>query len=256
MAYRKDTDLKFLGEMTSKDLHDLVEAITKDKDGDLRLTEELTSKDIYKKNYPDHAKYWELIAAEIQCFGANSFATMLRGGEGVLYREVLQDVCDKAKVNYNKNQPVKSIEEQVLIKLLGDAMGKMSEADRAEFATLVGLNAAKTLSPESMMAAAQAAFTAGGFQSYRMALMVANGVSRALLGRGLTLVANATLTRTLGIISGPIGWAVTGAWTAIDLAGPAFRVTLPAVIHVALLRKRHQAQIDGLIAEIEKELSK
>lgn len=54
--------------MESKDLHDLVEAITKDKDGDLRLTEELTTKDIYKKNYPNHAKYWELVAAEIQCF--------------------------------------------------------------------------------------------------------------------------------------------------------------------------------------------
>ena len=57
MAYRKDADLEFLREMESKDLHDLVEAITKDKDGDLRLTEELTTKDIYKKNYPDHAKY-------------------------------------------------------------------------------------------------------------------------------------------------------------------------------------------------------
>lgn len=42
MAYRKDADTyEFLREMESKDLHDLVEAITKDKDGDLRLTEEL-----------------------------------------------------------------------------------------------------------------------------------------------------------------------------------------------------------------------
>lgn len=256
MAYRKDTDLEFLKEMKSTDLHDLVEALTKDKDGDLRLTEELTTKDIYKSNYPDHAKYWELVAAEIQCFGANSFATMLRGGEGVPYREVVEDVCVKAKVKYNKNQPVESIENHVLIKLLGDATEKMSEADRAEFAQLVGLHSVKTLSGESMMAAAQAAFMAGGFQSYRMALMVANGVSRALLGRGLTLVANAALTRTLGIISGPIGWAITGAWTAIDLAGPAFRITLPAVIHVALLRKRHQAEVEGLMAEIERELGK
>ncbi len=256
MAYRNDKDLEFLGEMKSKDLHDLVESVTKDKDGDSRLTEELTSKDIYKNNYPNHSKYWQLVAAEIQCFGANSFVTMLRGGEGVPYREVLEDVCDKAKVNYNKKQSIAAIENQLLIKLLGDAAGKMSEADRKEFAKLIGLNAVKALSPESMMAAAQTAFVAGGFQSYRMALMVANGVSRALLGRGLTLVANATLTRTLGIISGPIGWAVTGAWTAIDLAGPAFRVTLPAVIHVALLRKKHQAEIDGLLAEIEKELEK
>lgn len=254
MAYRKDEDLEFLGEMKSKDLHDLVESLTKDKDGNVRLAEELTTKDIYKKNYPDHAKYWELMAAEIQCFGANSFATVLRGGKGVLYREVLRDVCDKSKVNYNEKQATKSIEGQLLIKLLGDAMEKMSESDRVDFAKLIGFNTAKTFSPESMMAAAQAAFTAGGFQSYRVALMVANGVSRAVLGRGLTFAANATLTRTLSIISGPIGWAITGAWTAIDLAGPAFRVTLPAVIQVALLRQKHQAEVDGLWAEIEKEM--
>lgn len=127
----------------------------------------------------------------------------------------------------------------------------MSESDRKEFAKLAGFNAAKTLSSEGVMAAAQAAFTTGGFASYQLALMVTNGVSRALLGRGLSFAANAALTRTLGVISGPIGWVVTGAWTAIDLAGPAFRVTLPAVIHVALLRKKQQAEIDGLWDEIE-----
>ena len=254
MAYRTDQDLEFLGEMKSDDLHDLVESITKDKDGSTRYTEELTGKEIYKKNYPEHVKYWKDVAAEIQCFGANSLATMLRGGQGVPYREILMDVCNKMKVNYNKSQAIDSIENQLLIKLLGDAMEKMSESERAEFAKVVGLNAAKTFSPEGLMAAAQAAFSAGGFQSYRIALIVANGVSRALLGRGLTLAANAALTRTLGIISGPIGWAITGALTAIDLAGPAFRVTLPAVIHVALLRKKHQAEIDGLWGDIEKEM--
>lgn len=252
MAYRKDKDLEFIQEMKSRDLHDLVESITKDKDGTVRMTEELTEKDVYKEHYPNHIKYWKIVAAELQCFGANSFATLLRGGEGVLYREVLQDVCDKSKVNYNKNQSIVSIENQLLIKLLGDATKGMSESARAEFAELVGLNAAKTLSPEGMMAAAQVAFVAGGFQSYRMALMVANGVSRALLGRGLTFAANATLTRTLGVISGPIGWAVTGVLTAIDIAGPAFRVTLPAVIHVALLRKQHQSEVDGLWEDIKK----
>lgn len=254
MTYREDKDLEFFKEMASKDLHDLVESITKDKDGDIRITEELTTKEIYKKYYPDHKKYWYLVAAELQCFGANSFVTIFRGGKGVMYREVLQDVCDNSKVNYNKKQSVAAIENQLLIKLLGDATEKMSESDRADFAKLVGLNTAKMLSPEGLMAAAQAAFVAGGFQSYRMALIVANGVSRALLGRGLTLAANATLTRTLSIVSGPIGWAVTGLLTAIDISGPAFRVTLPAVIHVALLRKKYQAEIDGLWADIEKEI--
>ena len=42
----------------------------------------------------------------------------------------------------------------------------------------------------------------------------------------------------MAILTGPIGWAITGLWTAIDVAGAAYRVTIPAVIQVAALRQR------------------
>lgn len=255
MAYREDNDLKFLGEMTSADLDDLVNSIIKDKDNSLRFTEELTNSKIYKDNHPNHSKYWKEIAAEIQCFGGNTIATLIRGGKGVLYREILLDACEKSKVNYNKNQATINIENQLLLKILGDAIDKMDESQRAEFAKTVGITNLKTFSPESLMAAFQIIFKAGGFQSYQLTLVIANGVSRALLGRGLTLAGNAALTRAFAIISGPIGWAITGLLTVIDLAGPAFRVTLPATIHIALLRKQHQAELDGLWKDIQKEMS-
>ena len=39
MAYREDDDdLKFLGQLKSEDLNDLVYCLTKDKDGKVRLT--------------------------------------------------------------------------------------------------------------------------------------------------------------------------------------------------------------------------
>lgn len=41
----------------------------------------------------------------------------------------------------------------------------------------------------------------------------------------------------MSILTGPIGWAITAIWTAIDIAGAAYRVTIPAVIQVAYLRK-------------------
>ena len=83
MAYRYDSDLEFLGQMESEELGDLVYCLTHDRDGSVRLTEELTMNELYKQHHPDHKQYWELIAAEVQCFGANTFATMLRGGKGV-----------------------------------------------------------------------------------------------------------------------------------------------------------------------------
>ena len=85
----------------------------------------------------------------------------------------------------------------------------------------------------------QAVFRAGGFKSYQLTLIIVNAVLKALIGRGLSLAGNAALTRTMAILTGPIGWVITGLWTAIDIAGAAYRVTIPAVIQVAALRQKY-----------------
>ena len=59
-----------------------------------------------------------------------------------------------------------------------------------------------------------------GLPTYQVAVIVANAVAKALLGHRLKLATNAALTRTMGIFAGPIGWALTGLWTLIDVAGP------------------------------------
>lgn len=83
-----------------------------------------------------------------------------------------------------------------------------------------------------------AIFRAGGFYSYQLTLIVANQIAKAVLGHGLKFATNTALVRGLSVLSGPIGWAITGIWTAIDVAGPAYKVTIPCVIHVAMLRKK------------------
>ncbi|KOS32885.1 flagellar biosynthesis protein FlgG [Helicobacter pylori] len=42
----------------------------------------------------------------------------------------------------------------------------------------------------------------------------------------------------MGILAGPIGWVITGALVSVNLAGPAYRVTVPACVLVATLRKK------------------
>lgn len=239
MAYRYDPDLEFLEKLDSSDLNDLVYCLTHDKDGDKRFTEELTTSAAYKQHYPDHHQYWELIAAEIQCFGANSIFTVFRGGKGVEYREVLTDVCDKMKVNYSKDATVERIENNLLLKVLNDALEKMTSEQLRELAESVGIKNLTLFTPEAMLGVFQAVFRAGGFKSYQLTVIIVNAVLKALIGRGLQFAGGAALTRTIAILTGPIGWAITGAWTAIDIASPAFRVTIPAVIQVAALRQKH-----------------
>lgn len=238
MAYRTDPDLEFLGNVFSADLEGLVSTLTHDKDGAVRFTEELTESADYKAYYPDHSKYWRSVAGEIQSFGANTFATLLRGGKGVLYKEVLTDVCDKLKVNYNKESPVELIEQNMMMKILTDAVERMSVDEVRQMAEEAGVANFAALTKDAALAAFIAVFRAGGFKSYQILVVVVNAVLRALIGRGLTFAGSAVMTRTAGILTGPVGWVVTGLWTAFDIASPAYRVTIPAVIQVAALRQK------------------
>lgn len=227
--------------MQSADLDTLVEILI-GKEGSGNFTEELTMNPLYKKFHPDHIKYIEEIMGEIQCFGGNTFATMLRGGKGVLYREILCDVCDNLRVNYNKNSSVERIEGELFAKILEKAIEKMDSKELEQIVKEINKNtnisSALGFSKQAALVAMQGAIKAGGFASYQLALIVANAVAKQVIGRGLTFAANAGLTRALSALAGPIGWAITGLWTGVDLAGPAYRITIPAVIEVAYLRLR------------------
>lgn len=240
MAYRSDSDISFLGDLPSKDLDALVYCLTHDTDGEVRWTEELTSDSSYKAYYPDHNKYWREIAAELQCFGANTFMTIFRGGEGVPYKEVLTDVCDKLDVNYNENSSVEIIEDNLLMKILEKSINEMSSDELRRLCDSMGIKKYDTITPEIITGALQTIFRMGGFKSYQLTLIAVNAIWKALFGTGLTFATNATITRILSIWAGPIGWAITALWTTVDIAGPAYRVTIPATLQVALLRKKHK----------------
>jgi len=240
MAYRDDKDLEFLKELKSKDLDGLVKILIYDKDGKKRLTEELSSHEKYNKHYPNHVKYWQEIAEELQKFGGNSLGNIiLRGGDGVLYKEILQDVCDKLKVSYDKNSTVEVIENNLLMKILEESLEKMSPEERKEFAKDVGIKNLTNFSSATMLMAFQAIFKAGGFQSYQLTVIIANAVLQALIGTGLSFAANSALTKAMSILAGPVGWVVSSVWAAFDIASPAYRVTIPAVIEIAVLRKKY-----------------
>ncbi|ACI97483.1 YaaW family protein [Rhodospirillum centenum] len=202
-------------------------------------TESLSSKDEYKRHRPKHSRYTDLIAAEIREFGGNTFANLFRG-EGPFYAEVVVDVCEQLKVKPGGD--VVENEKKILMKIVEDSWEKLSPEKREEFLDEIrkaghkgaSLSAAMPLS----VIMAQLSVRLAGFMAYRMAMVAANAVARQVLGRGLALAVNAGLARAIGAFAGPIGWIVTGLWTAIDLAGPAYRVTIPCVIHVAYLRQK------------------
>ena len=241
MKYISDEDLNFFAELNSDDLDILVEILTKNKDGEERLTENLTLEEEFIQNQPDHDKYWDLIAAELQTFGGNSFANFLRGDKGVSYREILIDVSKKLKVNFNDKASTTIIENNLFMKILSDSMEKMDPKELKEFTDELDIKTTSFTS-NAVIAALQIAVKKSGFLAYQIAVIVANSVAKQVIGRGLSLAGNAALTKSLSIFAGPIGWIISTIWTLYDIAGPAYRVTIPAVIQVAYLRKKSDSE--------------
>lgn len=237
-VYRSDPDLVFLKESANEDLKLLVDVLTIDpKDKCARYTETLTSDSEYKKYYPNHKSYWQSIAAELQTYGGSTIRNVLRGNKGVPYREVLIDVCDKMKVNYNKNAEIEIIEMNLLMKMLEDSIAQMSEEALTQFVSDMGMKLTNP-TPELVMMALQTSVKLSGFAAYQLATTVLASILR-FIGVTASFGTYILLSQAIKVISGPIGWVVSSAWLVSDIAGPAYRVTIPSCIIVAYMRQKH-----------------
>ncbi|WP_341313492.1 ubiquinol-cytochrome C chaperone family protein [Paraburkholderia sp. IMGN_8] len=238
------------------DLDILVDYITKSGTGRISLSDDVCARLVKCKERRVYSEFDRgLIGHEICAFGGNTLTNVYRDvrnsiplgnlldkvlpevGTTITYDEVVKDVAAHLKVAFDKKDDLLLVEDSILRKFLRDSFEKMSPEERATVLKELNVSDLSMLKP-----AAGAAFIAagrmGGFATYTLSLIVANAVSKALLGRGLPLAVNATLSRTIGLLLGPIGWVVTGVWTLADMASPAYRVTLPCVIQIAYMRQK------------------
>lgn len=250
-----DPDLTpLLQSSTNEDLAPLVEYILSAKTNALQRNVQFVA------SRPDHQRYIDLIGQEIQTFGGNSFANIRRGGKGVPYAEVVHDVAKRIKVPHREGQTVAEIEQAVIFYLFDIMVSKMSPAERKrledEFRAAGWKHADFSAGKPIFQALTQAGVRVTGFLMYRISVTVANRIAWEIIGRGLSLAVNAWLTKALSVFAGPVGWTISGLWTAFDLAEPAYRVTVPCVLHVAYLRAKLVGDRAAKINEVSTETAK
>ena len=222
-----------LEKANNEELQYLVDIITKTR------TNSLEKNEFFKAHSPDHQKYTDLIDNELRAFGGNTFVNVFRGGKGPEYKEVVYDVAKQLKIPCSKKSDITKLEHLLLAHIWEIAVEKLSDDEKKELLETVGICNTTSLKGQVLTGTLLHLFSLGGFASYQYSVIIANAVVKSLIGRGLTLGMNATLTKGLSILTGPIGWIITGIWTAVDIAGPAYRITVPAVIYVAMLRKKY-----------------
>ena len=223
----KDPDLIFLEDCDNEQLKTLIDIIVFDKDGKKRLTENISNEQKFIWHYPNNVKNLiPEIVDEIQLFGGNSIANTLRG-HGVFYREILEDVCDKMKVNYNKKLSTPLLEMELLRKVAMNAVENMSEEDIKAFDE--NLNKDKLM--KAIMAGNGPILTA-------LTAIIVQQVTRQAAKSGAMMLFGRVLAPRIVAFAVPVINALAVAWAIYDIAGPAYRVTIPFTITTAFLRRQ------------------
>lgn len=246
IKYIEDSGLKFLVMCEENDLYNLAQIIIYDTDASVRRTSNILTDEGFIKNINSPNKWkksWQVIAGELQLYGGDSLVNFFRGN-GVLYEEILSDVCSRVGVKLtDTDKDLRKKEEKLIEFLANKAWDNMSAEQRNEF--LKKTNLIKNFSEFKDMSPMRLALAAGGASAALLYEYVA-GAMLASLGAGLgaRFVGPMALqfigTRAgAAVLAGPFAAIVGVALTVPLLSGAAYRVTMPAVIQIAYMRKKY-----------------
>ena len=237
LTYREDDDLAFLKRCDNQDLELLFNYLTRNDDGEERFTGTLLSEPDVKRMLslakPDYRKVWQPIAAELQLFGGNTVVNWVRRN-GVAYKEVLSDVCNRLKVSFNSQADVFEIESAMLQHVLKQSWEHLSDEDRRKILEESGLDVT-SIDGKSLQNLLKNIGAIGG--------------GAAVFSRYL---AQAFAMRFGGVVGGgvlggaamvPLVNIVGAIWGITLVAGPAYRVTVPCVFQIAYMRLKAVTEV-------------
>lgn len=166
-----------------------------------------------------------LLVRELQHFGGNTFVNLFRRN-GVSYSEIVDDVASHLKMKVLAAASVEEKEALIIDCVFTSSWKKMSDDERRQILRGMGISASVSLD----------------IPVWQKAALVANGLAQTTAGKVLPLIAGLGIGRVLGVLTGPVGLAITGLYTAYDISSPAFRVTLPCVVQIAWIRLKNSRQ--------------
>ena len=139
------------------------------------------------------------------------------------------------KINYSKNASVDEMEENLLQKVIEDMIEKMSIEEKKEFLEELGVKL-NDFSKASITMAIQSTLKQDRFLAYQLAVIVVN--THPLIGIG-TILSTQNLVRDIPYpILPELNFnLIQNAWFLINSFFPAYVVTIPATIYIAILRQ-------------------
>lgn len=228
-----DDLLDLLIQASNEDIAPLIDYITDCGKGRVSLSKENCKALI---NARTQGTYTPLVLRtlirELQHFGGNSLVNLFRSN-GVSYSEIVFDVADHLSVKRSDGESLPDIERNILGKLWKLTVSGTSAADRK--ALIHSLEKQRNLT--GTLEELRAAFNLGpGSISITAASLLSNALAANTLGSGATAGLTAVAGRGGATALGPIGLALSGVWATYSLTAQAYRITMPCVVQIALIR--------------------
>ena len=238
---KQDKDLVFLDTCQNDDLRTVCDILTYNNKGEIRLSEQLTDTDAYLNCYPDKMNLMAAeIAEELRKFGSNTVMTICRKGEADSYETIVRRVCKKMGVNVNDSDNTLAMERELLTTICEQTTSKLSDEELRKLADKAGIPH-KSLNHQILVSTILFAIRRNTYLLTEMIYYVTSRIASMLLGRWIGMMGMSAVGRYLGMAAGPIGWTLLAGWTLSDIASPAYRVMIPAVIMTASMRYRQTA---------------
>lgn len=219
-------NFEILDEFTNEELEVIVKLIV-DKGWQ---TENLSKDEVYKKYYPDHRKYLDKIKTELSLMGGNTIANIarfiLKKNSNVSYREMLKDVCTKMNIKYEQSDTDRDLENCLLATVLTRAFDKLTRTGKDFIFEQMGRNSFYHIFREDEQ------------NAYELSILIANTLVKMEIGKNLKKADEiAVLLDKLKNLVVQVSYILTNTDKTIDIAGPAYRVTLPAIIYIAAMKR-------------------
>lgn len=171
------------------------------------------------------------LVEEISLDGGNTVANILRLWEGVGYEEIVYDVADTLSLKVTKDW--QHNERLILEKVFEDIVKTMTEEEKNNLEEILK-NAGEELGDNM--------FT-GRVGAKIVGMILANTIAKKIImetiKKTLAKLAAKEVGKRVGAYMIPGLNVIMAAWTVWDIAGPAYRKTIPTVIEIALLRIEH-----------------
>jgi uncharacterized protein YaaW (UPF0174 family) len=185
------------------------------------------------------AQLREAREAELRASGRNSFVN-LAPREGPLWSEIVRDVAKKMKVAHGDATTPAALERAVARHILERAIEQMTPEQRAVLRAELECSGLPRDLPlgHGAFALGPLGGNLAGFTAYQVLVIVANArTGRPRPRSDRERHADPPARRR----AGPVGWALTALWMAIDVAGPAYCITIPSLVLVAVLSAQQEA---------------